>query len=94
MCPGYLGGAVLAQLLSGPNASRYRVTALVRSAEKARVLRSFGVNALVGSLDDTEEVMSLAAQADIVIECVCCDPASVPKNLDWLIFYLSHSGRR
>ena len=87
---GYLGGAVLTRLLGSPSSARYHVTALVRSGEKARVLRSFGVDALVGSLDDVEQVTSLAAQADVVIECVCCDLVSFRKSR--LMVSLTHVG--
>ena len=57
-------------LIHDPEASRCQVTALVRNEEKARALRSFQVKALVGSLDDVETIRSLAAQADVVFECV------------------------
>ena len=67
---GYIGGAVLSRLIHDPEASRCQVTVLVRNEEKARALRSFQVKALVGSLDDVETIRSLAAQADVVYECV------------------------
>ena len=65
---GYIGGSILQDLLDDPN---YSITALVRSAEKAKNLETFGVKVILGSLDDSDKVQQATAAADIVLHCVC-----------------------
>ena len=65
---GYIGGSILHRLLDDPN---YSITALVRNAEKAKKLETFGVKAILGSLDDSDKVQQATAAADIVLHCVC-----------------------
>ncbi|KAI0035951.1 hypothetical protein K488DRAFT_42144 [Vararia minispora EC-137] len=60
---GYIGGACLEHLLGDGS---FQITALVRSADKAKKLGEVGVTTLVGSLDDTDTVTKAAAEADIV----------------------------
>jgi hypothetical protein len=66
-CVGYIGGAVLLRLLNHPNASSFKITALVRSREKADKLKALGVEAVVGSLSDVVLLEALAAEAHVVI---------------------------
>ncbi|RPD82721.1 NAD-P-binding protein [Lentinus tigrinus ALCF2SS1-7] len=66
---GYIGGAVLARLLSHPSASTFDITVLVRNAEKAKILESkFPVKAVVGSHQELDKVESLAENAHVVFE--------------------------
>ena len=68
---GYIGGTILARLLEHPKATSFRITALLRDPVKAEKLKSFGVEPIVGSLDDAEVVEKAAASdADIVIATV------------------------
>ena len=67
---GYIGGSVLARLLSHPKRDTFNITALVRSEEKAKKLESFGVTPAVGSFQDTSLVRRLAEQAHVVFSCV------------------------
>ncbi|KAH9940362.1 NAD-P-binding protein [Epithele typhae] len=78
---GYIGGSVLSHLLSSPAASRYKITAAVRSEEKAEKIRSFGVDAVLASLDDTERLEALASQADVVVECADADHSASTKAI-------------
>jgi hypothetical protein len=66
-CVGYIGGAVLLRLLNHPDASSFKITALVRSHEKADKLKALGVEAVVGSLSDVALLEALAAEAHVVI---------------------------
>lgn len=60
---GWVGSAVVADLVE----AGHRVTALVRSAEKALALAADGVEIVPGTLDDLEVLQSAAARADGVI---------------------------
>jgi len=67
---GYVGGTVLSRFLAHPDVAQFNLTALVRSEEKAKKLETFGVNAVVGSLQDLELLESLASKADYVVSMV------------------------
>jgi nucleoside-diphosphate-sugar epimerase len=67
---GYIGGSLLTELLKS---SRFNITALVRSDEKAKALREKGVQTIIGSIDDAELVTAGAYAADLVIETANCD---------------------
>lgn len=67
---GYIGGSVLSRLLEHPEHDQFAITALVRSPEKAEKLKSFGVNAVEGSIDEWEKLEGLASQAHIVLSIV------------------------
>ena len=71
---GYIGGTVLGRFLAHPDVAQFNLTALVRSKEKAKKLETFGVNAVVGSLQDLELLESLASKADYVVSMVCTQP--------------------
>ncbi|KAI1618833.1 hypothetical protein EDD36DRAFT_492214 [Exophiala viscosa] len=66
---GYIGGAVLAQLLSsGYDASK--ISALVRSREHAQIIQKLGVNTvLFEGLHDIEVIKKAASNNDIAISC-------------------------
>ena len=75
---GYIGGSVLARLLTHPKRYTFDITALVRDEAKAKVLESkYGVKPVIGSHQDTEKVASAAEAAHIVFNIVrrslpCC----------------------
>ncbi|KAI0342692.1 NAD(P)-binding protein [Trametopsis cervina] len=70
---GYIGGSVLARLLSHPSRNSFDISVLVRSAEKAKDLEAFGVHAIVGSTADSSLVQDLASQAHVVFSCADSD---------------------
>lgn len=71
---GYIGGSVLAKLLSHPSASTFDITALVRNEEKAKLLeQKFGVHGVVGSYKDTALVERLAENAHVVFSMADAD---------------------
>jgi len=74
---GYIGGTVLGRFLAHPDVAQFNLTALVRSEEKAKKLETFGVNAVVGSLQDLELLESLASKADYVVSMVSSQLVSV-----------------
>ena len=67
---GYIGGTVLSRLLSHPSRDTFEITALVRSEDKAKKLQALGVNAVIGSLGDSELVKQLAENADVLFTIV------------------------
>jgi nucleoside-diphosphate-sugar epimerase len=67
---GYIGGSILAELLKD---ERFKVSALVRSEEKAKLLQEVGVTPIIGTLDDAEIITKNTAAADLVIEAANCD---------------------
>ena len=66
---GYIGGSVAAYLA----AAGHQVTGLVRSAEKADAVRAFGIEPLIGTLDDTQVLSRAAQAADLVINAASAD---------------------
>ncbi|KAI0822502.1 NAD-P-binding protein [Trametes gibbosa] len=71
---GYIGGSVLERLLKHPDAANFNISALVRSADKAKVLETqFGVKAVVGSHADFDKLEALAKEADVVLSCADSD---------------------
>ncbi|KAK7690487.1 hypothetical protein QCA50_005585 [Cerrena zonata] len=70
---GYIGGSVLARLLKHPNARAFDISAITRSEEKARKLHAFGVNDVVGALDNNTLTENLASNAHVVFDCADAD---------------------
>lgn len=70
---GYIGGTVLERFLNRPDAGDFEFTALVRSPEKAEKFKTFGVNAVVGSLSDLDLLEKLVSEADLTIAMADCD---------------------
>jgi nucleoside-diphosphate-sugar epimerase len=66
---GYIGGSVAAHLA----ASGHQVTGLVRSAEKADAIRAFGIEPVMGTLDNAQILASAARAADVVINAASAD---------------------
>jgi nucleoside-diphosphate-sugar epimerase len=66
---GYIGGSVAAHLV----AAGHQVTGLVRSAEKADAVRAFGIEPVMGTLDDAETLSRAALAADVVVNAASAD---------------------
>jgi nucleoside-diphosphate-sugar epimerase len=66
---GYIGGSVAAHLA----AAGHQVTGLVRSPEKADSVRAYGIEPLLGTLDDTEILSRAAQAADVVVNAANAD---------------------
>ena len=66
---GYIGGSVAAHLA----AAGHQVTGLVRSAEKADAVRGFGIEPVMGTLDDAAVLARAAQAADIVVNAASAD---------------------
>lgn len=60
---GWVGSAVVADLLG----AGHRVTALVRSSEKASALAADGADIVLGTLDDLDVLQNAASRADAVV---------------------------
>ncbi len=83
---GYIGGSVAERLVT----LGYEVTGLVRSEEKAALLKDRGITSVIGTLDDQEILAEAAQAADIVIHAASADhPASVLS----LVTALERSGK-
>jgi nucleoside-diphosphate-sugar epimerase len=76
---GYIGGSVLSRLLKHPKADTFKITALVRSEEKAAKLRKLGVHALVGAFSDLDRLQTLASEADVVFSIADADNLKAAK---------------
>jgi nucleoside-diphosphate-sugar epimerase len=66
---GFIGGAVAASLIAGG----HEVRGLVRNKAKAAAVAAYGVEAIVGSLDDTELLQAEARAADAVVNAASSD---------------------
>jgi nucleoside-diphosphate-sugar epimerase len=66
---GYIGGSVAAHLA----ANGHHVTGLVRSAEKAAAVRAFGIEPVMGTLDDAAVLARAAQAADVVVNAASAD---------------------
>jgi hypothetical protein len=72
---GFLGGSVLSFLLPNITISppKYTISALVRSAEKAKWLETNNIRPVLGSLNDTALIEEEASKADILINTADSD---------------------
>ena len=66
---GYIGGSVAAYLM----AAGHQVTGLVRSPEKADAVRAFGIEPVMGTLDDAEILARAAQASDVVVNAASAD---------------------
>src|SRR5690348_16172913 len=66
---GYIGGSVAARLA----ASGHQVSGLVRSPDKAEAVRAFGIEPVMGTLDDADVLSRAARAADVVINAASAD---------------------
>ena len=64
---GYIGGSLLTGLLQHPNASNFKITALIRGDEnRVKKLASVGVTPLIGSNDSHDVIEKAASESDVV----------------------------
>jgi len=68
---GYIGGSIAERLI----ASGHQVVGLVRSKEKAPLLKERGIEPVLGTLDDPETLIHAATAADAVIHAASADHA-------------------
>lgn len=66
---GYIGGSVAAHMA----AAGYQVAGLVRSSEKADAVRKFGIEPVMGTLDDAAVLTRAAQAADVVVNAASAD---------------------
>ncbi|KAI9439805.1 hypothetical protein H4582DRAFT_1549586 [Lactarius indigo] len=78
---GYIGGSVLQRLLVHPKRDTFEITALVRSADKAKLLNTLGINTAVASLSDLDKLTELAAASDVIIHTADADDQKAAKAL-------------
>ncbi|KAI0029867.1 hypothetical protein K488DRAFT_55440 [Vararia minispora EC-137] len=71
---GYVGGAALQQILDDKS---FKITALVRNADKAKKLNELGIATIIGSLTDEELIAKAASEADIVFNVADCDNEAI-----------------
>ena len=83
---GYIGGSVAEGLI----ASGHQVVGLVRSAEKAPLLKDRGIEPVLGNLDDSEIITNAAHAADAVIHAASADH---PGSVVTLVGALERSGK-
>ncbi|KAF9048745.1 hypothetical protein BJ165DRAFT_1053961 [Panaeolus papilionaceus] len=70
---GYIGGSVLARLLTHPQSDSFDITVLVRDPSKAAQFRQLGVSSVQGSNADHSLLREQAANTDVVIACADAD---------------------
>ena len=83
---GYIGGSVSDRLVH----SGYQVLGLVRSAEKAKLLKARGIEPVVGALDNSDVLTRAARQSDGVIHAASADSQGV---VEILVAALAKSGK-
>lgn len=66
---GYIGGSVAADLAK----AGHQVTGLVRSPDKADAVRAFGIEPVMGTLDDAPILARAAQAADVVVNAASAD---------------------
>ncbi|UVM00364.1 NAD-dependent epimerase/dehydratase family protein [Pseudomonas atacamensis] len=66
---GFIGGSIATGLVQ----AGHHVTGLVRSAEQADELKALGMNAVIGTLDDSQLLAQQARAADAVINAASSD---------------------
>jgi len=83
---GYIGGSVSDQLVQ----SGYQVMGLVRSKEKAKLLKDRGIEPVLGSLDDRDVLTRSAKESDGVIHAASADQQGV---VEVFVAALARSGK-
>ncbi|KAF9042574.1 NAD(P)-binding protein [Hymenopellis radicata] len=90
---GYIGGTFLSQLLLHPSVKTFGITVLVRSAEKAQLLKALNVIPVIGSVSDTKLLTEQVAEADVVFNFVNCDDLDAARAiLDGMKMYYQRTG--
>ena len=83
---GFIGGAAAVALI----AAGHRVRGLVRTEEKSELVKAYGIEAVIGSLDDAALLQAEARAADAVINAASSDHRGA---VEALIAALSGSGK-
>jgi nucleoside-diphosphate-sugar epimerase len=83
---GYIGGAVASRLI----ASGHKVRGLVRDAAKAETVAAYGIDAVIGTLDDAALLQAEARAADAVVNTASSDYCGAVETL---IAALAGSGK-
>ncbi len=83
---GYIGGSVAERLVR----EGHIVTGLVRNEEKAALLKEYGVEPILGSIDDHDILTKAAQDADGVIHTASADSEGIP---DVFIAALARTGK-
>ena len=83
---GYIGGSVAERLVG----SGHEVLGLVRSEEKARLLKERGIHPILGTFDDAEILTNAAHAAEAVIHVASADHPDAVKTL---VAALERSGK-
>jgi len=83
---GYIGGSVAAGLI----AKGHQVSGLVRSAERAAQVRAFGIEPVLGTLEDRDVLIRAASEADGVINAADAEHKACAEAL---ISALAGSGK-
>jgi nucleoside-diphosphate-sugar epimerase len=83
---GYIGGAVASRLI----ASGHKVRGLVRDAAKAETVAAYGIDAVIGTLDDAALLQAEARAADAVVNTASSDHCGAVETL---IAALAGSGK-
>ncbi|KAH7884543.1 hypothetical protein F5I97DRAFT_1469634 [Phlebopus sp. FC_14] len=78
---GYIGGSVLAALLSHPRTKGFEITVLIRTAAKVSGFASVGVKPVVGTNADIPLLTKLAAQSDVVVACADADDLDAARAM-------------
>ncbi|KAF9012835.1 NAD(P)-binding protein [Hymenopellis radicata] len=90
---GYIGGTFLSQLLLHPSVKTFEITVLVRSAEKAQLLKALNVKPVIGSVSDSKLLTEQVAEADVVFNFVNCDDLDAARAiLDGMKLYYQRTG--
>ncbi len=84
---GYIGGSVAAALIK----QGHKVRGMTRSASVANQLTTFGIEPVVGELDDSQLLMDEAAQSDLVINTANADHRGA---VEALVAGLRNSGKK
>jgi nucleoside-diphosphate-sugar epimerase len=83
---GFIGGAVATRFV----AAGHHVRGLIRDSGKAKMVRSFGIDPVIGTLADTGLLIEEARRADAVVNAASSDDRTAA---DALITALSGSGK-
>ncbi|KAH9856647.1 NAD-P-binding protein [Lenzites betulinus] len=79
---GFIGSSVLQRLIDHPQRKNFEITALVRNADKAKILETdYGLKTVVGSLQDLEKLSTLSENAHVVIHTADCDDMAAIKAI-------------
>lgn len=84
---GYIGGSVAAALL----AAGHQIQGLVRSESRAEEAKAFGIEPIIGSLDDLDVLSAAAQAADAVINTANADHG---PSAEALVAALAGSGKK